>query len=94
MGGRPKASHTLIAEKLRAELVLAVEEESESIYGPQLEKAKRGDFQAYKDLLDRVVGRPTESVRFEGTTKILIMDEQVVPSPNCRTTRRLVPPPL
>ncbi len=53
LGGRPISQATLMTQKMRDELIEAVSKKFKKIYEPQLKKALKGDFTAYKDLMDR-----------------------------------------
>lgn len=62
--GRPKAAHTIQAEKAKAELIRRFLEEQKPIFDALLKKAKQGDLQAIRELFERVWGK--ESQPFEG----------------------------
>lgn len=53
-GGRPLSLKTIATQRLLERLSVVVEENFEAIFQPQLEKAMKGDFNAYRDLLDRI----------------------------------------
>lgn len=54
LGGRPVATKTLVTQQMREELITAVRAKFKDIYEPQIKKATEGDFNAYRDLMDRV----------------------------------------
>ena len=67
-GGRPigsKDPHTLMREKAREVLIKKVVESIEPIANALVEKAKGGDVQAVKELLDRAWGRVPQAVTGE-----------------------------
>ena len=66
-GGRKKgakATHTLEAEKFRKYLINRVVKEKKAIVDSLIKNAKDGDTKAIQEILDRTMGRPTQS--FEG----------------------------
>lgn len=68
-GGRPKgskATHTIQAEKAKAELIKSYIENIKPINEALIEKAKSGDIQAIKELHDRVYGRSINPVELTG----------------------------
>ena len=63
--GRPKgskAAHTLEAQEARVKLIKMVHAELEAIVRPQIEKAKKGDTQAYHAITNRAWGMPGQSL--------------------------------
>ena len=64
-GGRPigsKDPHTLMREQAREILIKKVVESIEPIADALVEKAKGGDVQAVKELLDRAWGRTPQAI--------------------------------
>jgi len=53
LGGRPVSQATLMTQKMKNELIEAVHKKFKKLYEPQIEKALKGDFAAYRDLMDR-----------------------------------------
>ena len=75
--GRPKgskANHTIKTEQARQYIIDQVTANLEEIIAPQIEKAKKGEYQSYKDLVDRAYGKPKETFEGEVTVKGLILD--------------------
>ena len=65
-GGRPKGSHTIQAEKAKAELIKTYIANIQPINEALINKAKEGDIQAIKELHDRVYGRSINPVELSG----------------------------
>jgi len=68
VGGRKKgskASHTLEAEKVREYLIQQIIKEKEPLIKALLEKGKKGDVQALREIFDRALGRVAETIKFE-----------------------------
>ena len=65
-GGRPKAAHTLQAEKAKASLIEMYMKNVKPINEALLKKAKEGDMQAIKELHDRVWGKAPLDVQVTG----------------------------
>ena len=53
LGGRPISQATLLTQKMREELIEAVSKKFKKLYEPQLRKALKGDFAAYKLLCEQ-----------------------------------------
>jgi hypothetical protein len=64
--GRKKAPHTIQAEQLRAFLVAEVLKEKGPIVKALIEKAKAGDTQAIREVLERAIGKVKEQVELNG----------------------------
>jgi hypothetical protein len=76
--GRKKASHTIQAEKLREFLIAEVIKEKGPIVKALIEKAKGGDTQAIKEVLERAIGKVREQVELNGQlTHTLDVPEEV-----------------
>ena len=68
-GPRKKKDKEAI-EIIRARL----KEELEPILTALIEKCKKGDSIAIREALDRLVGRPTENVKFSGKKMMIVID--------------------
>ena len=78
-GGRPrgsKAGHTLQTETAKKALIQAYIDNIQPINQALVNKAKKGDIQAIRELHDRVYGRAPQAITTEGemTIKILRLD--------------------
>ncbi len=63
--GKPKgakASHTLEAQELKKRLIERFQGDADDIYKALIDKAKTGDIQAIKELLDRVWGKSPQQI--------------------------------
>lgn len=63
--GRPKGSkakHTIEGEAYRAALIAAVLKEKAPLIRALIDRAIKGDVPAIKEIHDRVLGRPSESI--------------------------------
>ncbi len=73
-GGRKvgsKAAHTLEAQELKKRLIKCFKKDADKIYGALIEKAKTGDVQAIKELLDRVWGKAPQQIDTPGIEEAL-----------------------
>jgi len=66
-GGRPRATHTLQAERAKKQLIKAYIANIKPINKALIDKAIDGDIQAIRELHDRVYGRALQP--FEGELK-------------------------
>lgn len=64
--GRKKGAATLASEKMRATIAERVLNEVDAIVGPQIAKAKEGDTNAFKELMNRAFGMPRQNVGLDG----------------------------
>lgn len=63
--GKPKgklASHTLEAQELKKSLIKAYAENATEINGVLIQKCLSGDMSAIKELLDRALGKSSQSI--------------------------------
>ena len=61
-GGRPKAAHTIQAEKAKATLIREYIRNIKPINKALIKKAKEGDIQAIRELHDRVYGKSPQAI--------------------------------
>jgi hypothetical protein len=85
--GRPKASRTIAAEMFKDYVAKRIVEEQGDIVDALLEKAKKGDTQAAKELFDRAFGKSKESV--DVTTKGESLNTNLKEEPNDELAARL-----
>lgn len=71
-GGRPKAAHTILAEKAKQELIQAYMAHIKPINAALVKKATEGDIQAIKELHDRVYGRAAQPIVGDPDKPILL----------------------
>ncbi len=57
-GGRPKSNHTLESEVKRELIAEWIAPHMKKMVMVQVQKAKKGDTKAFKELCDRAYGRP------------------------------------
>lgn len=60
-GGRPKSTATLKTQQQREILLEILENEIHEIYDALIEKAKKGDVQAAKEIFDRAYGKAPQA---------------------------------
>lgn len=68
-GGRPrgsKATHTILAEQAKAQLIKAYLDNIVPINQALVDKAKAGDIQAIRELHERVFGKVTQPIGNDG----------------------------
>ena len=63
LGGRPLSEATLATQKMRDKVVLEVEKNFMKLMMPQIKKALKGDYIAYRDLMDRAGVKPLEETK-------------------------------
>lgn len=63
--GRKKGAATLYSEALKAEIAKLVQADAPELIKAQIEKAKKGDTQAFNSLLDRFMGKPAQAITGE-----------------------------
>lgn len=71
-----KAPHTLEAAIQRQKLIEMYAENAEEIHWALIEKAKDGDIQAIKEILDRAHGKPLQTNENVTVEKLSISDDQ------------------
>jgi len=64
--GRKKGAASIASEAMRAAIAEKVLAEADAIVGPQIEKAKKGDTQAFKEIMNRAFGMPRQNVGLDG----------------------------
>lgn len=67
--GRPIAQHTIQAEKLKAYLIEEVLKEHGPIIKALIDKAKTGDIQAIKEVLERSLGKVKDEMDLRANIK-------------------------
>jgi len=80
LGGRPQGSKnksTIAKEEAREIMIRRVIEEFDNILTPQITKAMKGDYAAYKDLMDRVFGRAQEKMDITSAGKPIFVSEEI-----------------
>lgn len=70
-GGRKKANHTIQAEAYRKRLIEKVIKKQDPIIEALITRALTGDIPAIKEIQERVLGRPKESLELSGTETFL-----------------------
>ena len=60
LGGRPMTQATKASASMREKLVLEVQKNFLKLVEPQMKKAIKGDYTAFRDLLDRAGVKPLE----------------------------------
>ncbi len=63
LGGRPLSKGTLVARKMREKITLMVDKNFAKLIKPQMLKAMKGDYTAYRDLMDRAGVKPEEETK-------------------------------
>jgi len=82
--GKPrghKALHTLKAQELKKKLIELFHDDAEDVYQALIKKAKTGDIQAIRELLDRVWGKAPQQIDTPDLHKALriIFDDSFTP---------------
>lgn len=70
--GRPKAAHTIQAEKAKAALIQAYLDNIRPINEALIAKAKQGDIQAIRELHERVYGKVTQPIGGDKDNPLII----------------------
>jgi len=65
LGGRPKSAATLLTQKIRDYVAQRLEKDAPELYDILMEKARKGDVAAIKELFDRGMGKATTVVTNE-----------------------------
>ncbi len=60
--GRKKGEATLYSEALKAKIAELVKRDAPELIAAQIAKAKTGDTQAFKELMDRVLGKAPQAL--------------------------------
>lgn len=74
--GRPKAAHTKQAEALKKYLIERVVFEKKPLIDALIEKGKKGDVMALREILDRVLGKVIQPIGTEQNQPIVIKWEK------------------
>ena len=65
LGGRPKSAATLLTQKIRDYVSERLEKDIPELYDILMEKARKGDVAAIKEIFDRGMGKATTVVTNE-----------------------------
>jgi len=81
-GGRPKgkggiASHTIQAVEMQKYLVSQALEKKEALIDALIKKATSGDVYALREIFDRMLGRPKQSLDLTTKEKRVLTKEQI-----------------
>ena len=71
----PKEVPRVIADRVKMRIARIVEKNLNELLPPILAAAKAGDVAAFKELMDRGIGRSTQSVEMEVEQRKLIQDD-------------------
>ena len=83
MATRQRSAASLAAERVKQRIGAIVEAELDELLPPIIAAAKAGDVIAFRELLDRGLGKATQSVEMEVEERMLIQDDapkQSIPS--------------
>lgn len=73
--GRKKGEATIYKEALKAKIAELVEHEAPEMIRAQIVKAKNGDTQAFKELMDRILGKAPQAITdADGRSLVLAFD--------------------
>jgi hypothetical protein len=75
--GRKKGEASLIKEALKNKIAELVEHEAPVMIKAQIEKAKTGDTQAFKELMDRIMGKAPQALTDADGKNLQIMFDAV-----------------
>jgi hypothetical protein len=64
--GRKKGEATLVGERIRNKISEMIEKEQVPLIKALLDKAKKGDVFAFKELFDRAFGRASQAIELSG----------------------------
>ena|ERR1700693_5836585 len=70
--GRKKAGHTIEAEAYRAYLVSEVMKNAAPIVAALINKAKKGDVQAIRELHERAMGKVKDEIDLNGKVNLIL----------------------
>lgn len=79
-GGRPKGSvgaNTLRAQKIREYILKQIEKELAPMIAAMINKVKKGDTLAFKELLDRAMGKATESIDVTSNGQTIVIPGEI-----------------
>jgi len=78
-GGRPKkvGTHTIQAVEMQKHLVKKALEKKEMLIDALIEKATSGDVYALREIFDRMLGRPKQSLDLTTKEKKILTKEQI-----------------
>lgn len=84
--GRKKGEATLYSEALKAKIAELVTVDAKEMILAQVEKAKKGDTMAFKELMDRTLGKAPQAVTgADGGALRIIFDQSLKNEPSNST---------
>ena len=72
---RQRSAASLAAERVKQRIAVLVEQELDDLLPPIIAAAKAGDVIAFRELLDRGLGKATQSVEMDVEERMLIQDD-------------------
>ena len=75
--GRPKGSkapHTIQTSALRGYIIARFMKERKPIIDALMDKGRKGDVQALKEILDRVLGKSIQPIEVNKAQKLIVLD--------------------